>query len=77
MIKSPRTLCSEQCGAAKSHYVPLGAELGAADAGAGAAAGVAVGADTGAVTGVGVGLLTGAARPALYSSLLIFFTCEL
>jgi len=68
-----------------SYFVSLGAELGsAADVGAGATlvaaagagAGAAAGAGAVAAAGAGVGLLTGAARPALYSSSLIFFTSE-
>src|SRR5512143_943442 len=75
----------------RSYFVPVGAELGSAAgvgagdsagagtaAGAGAGEGATLGAAVGAGAGAsaGAGLLTGAARPALYSSLLISFTSE-
>ncbi len=87
MNKSPPPRIKARGAGLFSYYVPLGAELGAsvgagagaaAGSGAGAAAGASAGAAAGAGAGTatGVGWLTGAAKPSLYSLLLISFTSE-
>jgi hypothetical protein len=80
MINFPTPLVQREVGNA-NYFVSLGAEgspAGAAAGAGGAVAGFSAGAAAGAGAGAAAGaaLLTGAARPSLYSFLLISFTSE-